>query len=134
MSNLFLGLNDTINTKNIIKGKTIPLTILMILACSLLTGDTAIIMPSLLFIGIFVGIMKKTSMNELLLTSLIGFVVGSFIAFAISLITVYYTEGGLYAISVIQYSWIYIIFYTFIGCIGSALGYYIREELENGGK
>ena len=133
MPNLSYRLNDNINIKTIIRGKTIPLTVLMILACSLLTGDTAVIMPSLLFIGILVGIMKKATMNEILLTALIGFLVGSVIAFIISLITVYYTEGGLYAISVIQYSGILIIFYTFVGCVGSALGYYVKEEIDNRG-
>lgn len=126
-------MNDIINIKNILKGKTIPLTILMILACSLLTGDSTLIIPSLLFIGIFVGIMKKSTINEVILTGFIGFLIGSIIAIIISLITVYYTEGGLYAIAVIQYSWFYIIFYTFIGCIGSALGYYVRDEIKNRG-
>lgn len=126
-------MNDNISIKNIIQGKTIPLTILMILACSLLTGDTTLIIPSLLFIGIFVGVMKKATMNEVLLTALIGFIIGSIIAFIVSLVTVYYTEGGLYAIAVIQYSVFYIVFYVIVGCIGSALGYHVREEIDNRG-
>ena len=123
-------MNDTINYKNIIKGKTIPLIILMILACSLLTGDTTIILPSLLFIGILTGIMKKATMNELLLTTVLAFLIGSIIAFIVSLITVYYAEGGLYAIAVIQYAWLSVLLYTFVGCIGSALGYYVKEEIK----
>ena len=133
MSQSILWMNDNINMKNIFKGKAIPLTILMILACSLLTGDSTLIIPSLLFIGIIVGIMKKGTLNEVLITGLVGFLIGSIIAIIVSLITVYYTEGGLYAIAVIQYSWFYIIFYTFIGCVGSALGYYVRDEIEKRG-
>lgn len=126
-------MNDNINIKNIIKGKSIALIILMILACSLLTGDTSIIIPSILFIGIVGGIMKKGTINEVLLSNFLAFVIGSILTMIVSLINVYYSEGGLYAIAVIQYSWIYIIFYTFIGCVGSAIGFYIKEEIDNRG-
>ena len=126
-------MNDNINIKNIIKGKSIALIILMILACSLLTGDTSIIIPSILFIGIVGGIIKKGTMNEVLLSNFLAFVIGSILTMIVSLINVYYSEGGLYAIAVIQYSWVYIIFYTFIGCVGSAIGFYIKEEIDNRG-
>ena len=126
-------MNDNININNIIKGKSIALTVLMILACALLTGDSALIIPSMLFIGILLGIMKKVTMNEVLLSSTIAFVIGSILTMIVSLINVYYSEGGLYAIAVIQYAWFYIIFYTFIGCVGSAIGYYLREEIDNRG-
>lgn len=105
----------------------------MILACSLLTGDTSIIIPSILFIGIVGGIIKKGTMNEVLLSNFLAFVIGSILTMIVSLINVYYSEGGLYAIAVIQYSWVYIIFYTFIGCVGSAIGFYIKEEIDNRG-
>lgn len=126
-------MNDNINIKDIIKGKSIALIILMILACSLLTGDSSIIIPSILFIGIVGGIIKKGTMNEVLLSNFLAFVIGSILTMIVSLINVYYSEGGLYAIAVIQYSWIYIIFYTFIGCVGSAIGFYIKEEIDNRG-
>ncbi|WP_455645224.1 hypothetical protein [Methanosphaera sp.] len=102
----------------------------MIIACSLLTGDTTIILPILLFIGIITGIMKKNPLNESILTALIAFVIGSIIAFIISLITIYYTYGGLYAIAVMQYSLFSIILYTIVGCIGDVIGYYIFTELK----
>ncbi len=105
----------------------------MILACSILTGDIALIIPSMLFIGILLGIMKKVTMNELLVCSILTFVIASLLAMIVSLINVYYSEGGLYAIAIIQYSWIYIMYYTFIGTVGSAIGYYLREEIENRG-
>ncbi len=124
---------DNINFKEIFKGKPLALTILMIMACSLLTGDSTIILPSLLFIGIFVGLMNKNTMNENLIRAFVAFITGSIIAFIISLISVYYTEGGLFAIALIQYSLVYIIIYTIIGCIGSALGYYVRNEIDNRG-
>ena len=124
---------DNINFKEIFKGKPLALTILMIMACSLLTGDSTIILPSLLFIGIFVGLMNKNTMNENLIRAFVAFITGSLIAFIISLISVYYTEGGLFAIALIQYSLVYIIIYTIIGCIGSALGYYVRNEIDNRG-
>ena len=96
---LFLGMDDNINMKNIIRGKSIALIILMILACSLLTGDAALIIPSILFIGILCGMMKKDTMNEVLLRSIITFVVASVLTMIVSLINVYYSEGGLYAIA-----------------------------------
>lgn len=101
----------------------------MIIACSILTSNTSFILPSLLFIGILSGIMKNNSMNETLITTLIAFIIGSIFAFIISLITVYYTYGGLYAIAVVQYSVFNILIYIIIGCIGGALGYYVSDEI-----
>ncbi|MDD6286099.1 hypothetical protein OTK55_01665 [Methanosphaera sp. Vir-13MRS] len=115
--------------KNMLKGKSIALTILMIIACSLLTNDNSFIIPTILFIGIISGIMLHVNIKETLLNSFIAFIIGSIIAFIVSLITVYYTYGGLYAIAVVQYSLISIITYIIIGCIGSYIGYYVSEEL-----
>ena len=126
-------MDDNINIKNIIRGKSIALIVLMILACSLLTGDSALIIPSILFIGILCGMMKRDTMNEVLLRSILTFVIASVLTMIVSLINVYYSEGGLYAIAVLQYSWIYIIYYSFMGSVGSAIGYYLREEIENRG-
>ena len=77
------------------------------------------------------GIMKNAPMNETVLTSIISFIIGSILAFIVSLITIYYTEGGLFAIALIQYSSIYIIYYVFIGVIGSMLGFHIKNELKS---
>ncbi len=115
--------------KNMLKGKSIALTILMIIACSLLTNDNSFIIPTILFIGIISGIMLHVNIKETLLNSFIALIIGSLIAFIVSLITVYYTYGGLYAIAVMQYSFITIITYIIIGCIGSYIGYYVSEEL-----
>jgi hypothetical protein len=115
--------------KNMLKGKSIALTILMIIACSLLTNDNSFIIPTILFIGIISGIILHVNIKETLLNSFIAFIIGSIIAFIVSLITVYYTYGGLYAIAVVQYSLISIITYIIIGCIGSYIGYYVSEEL-----
>ena len=115
--------------KNMLKGKSIALTILMIIACSLLTNDNSFIIPTILFIGIISGIMLHVNIKETLLNSFIAFIIGSIIAFIVSLITVYYTYGGLYAIAVVQYSLISLITYIIIGCIGSYIGYYVSEEL-----
>lgn len=123
---------DKINIKSVIKGKNIPLTILMIIACSLLTGDTRIILPSLLFVGIIGAMNKDYTMNETLLSTFIAFIIGSLIAIIFSLVSVYYDEGALYAISIIHYSWIYVIYYTFIGCVGGALGYHVKDEMLKG--
>lgn len=73
--------------------------------------------------------MLHVNIKETLLNSFIAFIIGSIIAFIVSLITVYYTYGGLYAIAVVQYSLISIITYIIIGCIGSYIGYYVSEEL-----
>lgn len=104
----------------------------MIIGVSLLTGDSQLILPSLLFVGIIGALKKDYTMNETLLSTFIAFIIGSIIAIIISLISVYYLEGPLYAIGIIHYLWFYIIFYTFIGCVGGALGYYIKEELDKG--
>lgn len=102
----------------------------MIIPIPLFSGDISIIIPSLLFIGILSGIMNKNTLNESILTTLIAFIIGSIISLILSIITVYYDEGALYAIAIISYALFNIIYFTFIGCIGSSLGYYIKEEIK----
>lgn len=119
-----------IDLKNVFRGNTLLLTIVMIVPTSLYSGDATIIMPTILFIGILSGILKNSNMNETLVSTLISFLIGSVITFLISLIVVYYTEGGFYAIALIQYSLINIIIFTLIGCIGGALGYHVKEEIK----
>lgn len=119
-----------INIKNIFSGKTIPLTILMIIATStLLDQDSTLILPLLLFVGIVCGIIKHDSMTYNLITAFVAFMLGFILSFIISLISVYYIEGGLYAIALIQSSLVYLILYIFVGCLGSSLGFHIINEL-----
>lgn len=119
-----------INIKNIFSGKTIPLTILMIIATStLLDQDSTLILPLLLFVGIVCGIIKHDSMTYTLITAFVAFTLGFILSFIISLISVYYIEGGLYAIALIQSSLVYLILYIFVGCLGSSLGFHIINEL-----
>ena len=119
-----------INIKNIFSGKTIPLTILMIIATStLLDQDSTLILPLLLFVGIVCGIIKHDSMTYTLITAFVAFMLGFILSFIISLICVYYIEGGLYAIALIQSSLVYLILYIFVGCLGSSLGFHIINEL-----
>lgn len=101
----------------------------MILATTLLGSDSTWILPLLLFVGIICGIMKNDSMKNILITAFIAFTTGSVLSFIISLINIFYTEGGLYAIAVMQYSLIYIIIYILVGCLGSSLGYHVIYEL-----
>jgi hypothetical protein len=105
----------------------------MVVISSIVTGDTLIVIPSLLFIGILSGLMNENEINKTILLNIIAFIIGSAISIIISLVTIYYSEGGLFAIAVIQYSWIYILFYTFIGTVGSAIGFYVRDEIKNRG-
>ena len=119
-----------INIKNIFSGKNIPLTILMIIATStLLDQDSTLILPLLLFVGIVCGIIKHDSMTYTLITAFVAFMLGFILSFIISLISVYYIEGGLYAIALIQSSLVYLILYIFVGCLGSSLGFHIINEL-----
>lgn len=120
-----------INIKDVFKGNSILLTIVMMIPTSLYSGDATIILPTIFFIGIISGVIKNADMTDTLLSSFIAFLVGSIITFIISLIVVYYTEGGFYAIALIQYSLINIIIFTLLGCVGGALGYHIKDELKN---
>lgn len=107
-----------------------PLTILMIIATStLLDQDSTLILPLLLFVGIVCGIIKHDSMTYTLITAFVAFMLGFILSFIISLISVYYIEGGLYAIALIQSSLVYLILYIFVGCLGSSLGFHIINEL-----
>ena len=114
-----------INIKNIFSGKTIPLTILMIIATSTLLDQDS----TLIFVGIVCGIIKHDSMTYTLITAFVAFMLGFILSFIISLISVYYIEGGLYAIALIQSSLVYLILYIFVGCLGSSLGFHIINEL-----
>ena len=100
-----------INIKNIFSGKTIPLTILMIIATStLLDQDSTLILPLLLFVGIVCGIIKHDSMPYTLITAFVAFMLGFILSF-------------------IQSSLVYLILYIFVGCLGSSLGFHIINEL-----
>ena len=101
----------------------------MILATTLLGSDSTLILPILLFVGIICGIIKKDSMKNILITSFIAFTIGYVLSFIISLINIFYTEGGFYAIAVMQYSLFYIIIYILVGCLGSSLGYHVIDEI-----
>lgn len=101
----------------------------MIVPTSLYTGDATIILPTIFFIGIISGIIKNANMDDTLLSTFLAFLIGSIISFIISLIVVYYSEGGFYAVALIQYSLISIIIFTLIGCIGGALGYHVQNEI-----
>lgn len=122
--------DDTINIHEIISGNSIPITIVMILACTILVSDSTLVLPLFLFMGIIFGIIKRSSMKITLISSLLAFIIGSVISIAISLISIYYTYGALYAIMLVQSSLAYIIVYTIIGCIGSSVGYYVYDEIK----
>lgn len=103
----------------------------MIVPTSLYSGDATIILPTIFFIGIISGIIKNTNMEDTLISTFTAFLIGSILTFIISLIIVYYSEGGFYAIALIQYSLINIIIFTLIGCIGGAIGHHIINEIRN---
>ena len=102
----------------------------MIIICASITGDSGSVLPYMLFIGIFIGIIKNESQSQAIIASLITVIIGSLISTIISLIIVFYEEGGLYAIFLIQSIPVMFLFYIFITIVGGALGYYIAEELK----
>lgn len=100
---------------------------------SLLSTDSSTIIPFFLFVGILMGIIVGNDKKIALTNSFVASLIGSIISFMISTVIVYYTESPLYAIAVIQSAKILLIFYVVITMIGSAIGYYIRDEIKNKG-
>jgi len=76
-----------------------------------------------------IGIIQNKSQLQAIISSFIVSIIGSIIATIISMIILYYSEGPLFTIMLIQSAPIMIIFYIFITIVGGSLGYYIAEEL-----
>lgn len=103
----------------------------MILIFSLLSSDASIIIPLFFFVGIIVGMIEKEDMKIGMLNAFIASFIGAIISFAISVIVIYYAESPLYAIGVIQSAKFLLIFYVAMAIVGSAIGYYVADEIDN---
>ena len=94
-------------------------------------NDTSLIISFMLLVGIISAFGNNLSHNMTIMTSGIGIFLGSIVSFIVSIISIYYLQGGLYAIMTMQVAIVYIIMYTIIGGIGASLGYYFRDEILN---
>jgi F0F1-type ATP synthase assembly protein I len=115
---------------SIVKGKAIPIGIIIIVISYLASGSSSSILPFMLFVGIIVGIMKNSDIKESTVAALITSLIGAFIALILSILTVYISYGSLYALAMVSYSLVYVIIYIIVGTCGGALGYYIYNEID----
>lgn len=114
---------------NVIKGKAIPIGIIIILISYLTSGASSSIVPYILFTGVIIGIMKNNDLKESIaasgLATLIAAVLLSIFSFALT----YLSYGAMYANYMLTSLTIYIIIYLVVGIVGGALGYFISKEI-----
>lgn len=119
------------NINQILKGKAIPLGVIITIIAYLVSGGTTSILPFVLFTGILIGLIK----NEDVLTSAVaGFImafISSVITTIISVGFMYVSYGMAYVSYVLTNSLYIILFYLVVGAVGGVIGYYVSEELKN---
>lgn len=114
---------------NAVKGKAVPLGIIIIIICYLTSGASSSIVPYILFTGLLVGIMRNDDIKESLVASAVSTLVGSVIVSIFSFAVTYLSYGSIYASYMITSLSIYILIYVVVGIVGGILGYYISNEI-----
>jgi len=114
---------------NAIKGKAVPLGIIMIIISYLTSGASSSIVPYILFAGILIGIMRNDDMTESAVASGIATLVAAVLISIFSFAVTYMSYGAVYANYMISSLTIYIIIYLVVGIVGGVLGYFISKEI-----
>lgn len=114
---------------HILKGKTVPLGIIIIIITYLVSGASSSILPFVFFTGIIVGIIKNRDVVEAGVAGLLVSLFGSIITTVISVGLMYVSYGSAYVSYVLGSSLIMVVFYVVVGAIGGVIGYYISKEI-----
>ena len=114
---------------NILKGKAIPLGVIIIIITYLVSGTSSSILPFVFFTGIIVGLIKNTDMKEAGIAGLVTSFIASVITTIISVGLMYVSYGSAYVSYVLGSSLYLFVFYLIVGTIGGIIGYYISEEI-----
>lgn len=113
----------------ILKGRTIPLGVIIIIITYLVSGASSSILPFVFFTGIIVGLIKNEDMITSAVAGLITAFIGSIITTIISVGLMYISYGAAYVAYVLTSSLFMIIFYLVVGAVGGIIGYYISQEI-----
>ncbi len=115
----------------ILKGKTIPLGVIIIVITYLAGGLSTSILPFVFFTGILIGFIKNSDKIEALVSGLITALIGSVITTLLNVAFMYVLYGSAYVMYVLSNSLYLIILYLIVGAIGGLIGYYVSEEINN---
>jgi len=115
----------------ILKGKTIPLGVIIIVITYLSGGLSTSILPFVFFTGILIGFIKNNDKIEALIAGLIAAFIGSVITTIINVGFMYVLYGSAYVTYLLTNSLYLIILYIIGGAIGGIIGYYVSEEIKN---
>ncbi|RAP45042.1 MAG: hypothetical protein BZ135_06835 [Methanosphaera sp. rholeuAM6] len=113
----------------VLKGKAIPLGVIIIIITYLVSGTSTSILPFVFFTGIIVGIIKNTDRIEAGVAGLITSFIGSIITTVISVALMYVSYGLTYVSYILGSSVFLIVFYIIAGAVGGVIGYYISQEI-----
>ncbi len=114
----------------ILKGKTVPLGVIIIIITYLAGGLSSSILPFVFFTGILMGIIKNNDKIEALVAGLITAFIGSIITTIINIGFMYLLYGSSYVSYILTNSLYLIILYLIVGAIGGIIGYYVSEEIK----
>lgn len=113
----------------VLKGKTVPLGIIIIIITYLVSGANSSILPFVFFTGILVGIIKSRDVVEAAVAGLATSFIASVITTIISVGLMYVSYGYAYVSYVLASSLYLIVFYIVVGAVGGVIGYYISGEI-----
>ena len=114
----------------ILKGKTIPLGIIIIIISYLAGGLSTSILPFVFFTGILMGFIKNNDTIEALVAGLIAALIGSIITTIINVAFMFILYGSAYVSYMLTNSIYLIVLYIIVGAIGGVIGYYVSEEIQ----
>ena len=114
----------------VLKGKTIPLGVIIIVITYLAGGLSTSILPFVFFTGILMGLIKNNDKIEALVAGLVAALIGSIITTIINVGFMYVLYGSDYVTYLLTNSFYLIILYLIVGAIGGIIGYYISEEIK----
>ena len=115
----------------VLKGKSIPLGVIIIIITYLAGGLSTSILPFVFFTGILMGFIKNNDKIEALLAGLITAFIGSIITTIINVGFMFILYGSAYVSYMLSNSFYLIVLYLIVGAIGGIIGYYVSEEIKN---
>lgn len=114
----------------VLKGKTVPLGVIIIIITYLSGGLSTSILPFVFMTGILMGLIKNEDKIEALVTGLITALIGSIITTIINVGFMYVLYGSAYVSYILTNSLYMILLYLIVGAIGGIIGYYVSEEIK----
>lgn len=116
---------------HILKGKGIPLGVIIIIITYLVSGASSSILPYVFFTGIIIGLIKNDNIKEAAIAGLFTSFIASIITTIISIGLMYVSYGPTYVSYVLASSLYMFVLYLIVGAIGGVIGYYISKEINN---